>query len=161
MIFNTTINRIPVAKGRPRFSHWGGYTHTYTPTKTLHEEKIIKEHLKQEWTFEPIDSPIKVFIEFYMPIPTSYSKKKVNEIMVECKGKHYKKPDLDNLAKLILDAMNGLVFRDDALICELNLVKKYSTLPRIEITIDTGDINPLTQTKEKKKYNCICGRNFK
>ena len=96
-----------------------------------------------------------------MPIPTSYSKKKVNEIMVECKGKHYKKPDLDNLAKLILDAMNGLVFRDDALICELNLVKKYSTLPRIEITIDTGDINPLTQTKEKKKYNCICGRNFK
>lgn len=159
MIFNLTINRIPVAKGRPRFSNWGGYTHTYTPTKTLNEEKIIKEELKGEWTFEPIDSPIRVFIEFYMPIPTSYSKKKVNEIMVDGKCVHYKKPDLDNLAKLVLDSMNGLVFRDDALICELNLVKRYSTLPRTVITVDTGDINPMT--KQKKQYNCICSKNFK
>lgn len=157
MIFSTTINRIPVAKGRPRFMKRGNFVHTYTPAKTLNEEKIIAANIKQEWTFEPIDSPIEVSIEFYMPIPKSFTKKVKKEIELGY-NKHSKKPDLDNLAKLVLDAMNGIVFRDDALITRLNLVKVYSDKPRIFVQIDTGDANPIT--KQKKQYNCICSKNF-
>lgn len=157
MIFNMTIDRIPVAKGRPRFHRCGNFIKTYTPTKTKDEEKIIATMIRQEWTFEPVETPLSVSIEFYMPIPKSFSKKRKNEIELG-QNEYDKRPDLDNLAKLVLDAMNGLVFKDDALIHKLNLVKCYSSKPRIYICINTGLTNPMK--KEKKKYNCICSKNF-
>jgi Holliday junction resolvase RusA-like endonuclease len=44
-----------------------------------------------------------------------------------------KKPDLDNLQKMVNDAMNGLIFRDDSQICEITAKKIYGN-PKIELT---------------------------
>ena len=46
-----------------------------------------------------------------------------------------KKPDTDNIAKAILDALNGVAYYDDAQVVELHVVKKYSDEPRAEVMI--------------------------
>ena len=54
--------------------------------------------------------------------------------------KHTKKPDLDNLGKAVLDALNEIAFTDDSHITKLTLVKRYSAFPGIGMTI-TEDVN--------------------
>jgi Holliday junction resolvase RusA-like endonuclease len=55
--------------------------------------------------------------------------------MVEGKIRHTKKCDADNLAKSILDALNGIAYYDDSQVCELLVRKYYSDNPRVEILI--------------------------
>ena len=45
------------------------------------------------------------------------------------------KVDLDNLEKFVKDAGNGILWRDDCLICNVSKVKLYSSIPRTEIVI--------------------------
>lgn len=78
----------------------------------------------------PVD-PVEVEIIFFMPIPESkpkWWKKHLAEI------KHIKKPDIDNLAKLVLDALNGFWWQDDTQVFRLILEKRYDEKPRTEIT---------------------------
>ena len=70
------------------------------------------------------------------PIPKSVSKKKREE-MNRGLLMHTKKPDCDNIAKSILDALNGLAYYDDSQICELSVYKMYSDEPRAEIVINS------------------------
>ena len=46
-----------------------------------------------------------------------------------------KKPDIDNIVKIILDAMNGIAFKDDTQITKLNVEKTYSTQEKVQIKI--------------------------
>ena len=76
---------------------------------------------------------IKVEIEYHMPIPKSYSKtKRLNAI-----GKpHTKKPDLTNLAKFTEDALNHILWKDDAIIADLHVKKIYSEEPKTVINLE-------------------------
>lgn len=127
----------PVAKGRPRFQVRGKFVQTYTPSKTLKEEKRIKEELKKWYKGEPIECPLAITLSFNFGIPKSYTKKKVKELE-EKLWVHSKKPDCDNLAKLVLDAMNGIIYKDDCQIYSLHITKRYTHVdtqdPCIEIT---------------------------
>jgi Holliday junction resolvase RusA-like endonuclease len=67
------------------------------------------------------------WVNFYMPIPKSATKKQLREI--EKHPKHYRKPDIDNLLKFSLDCLNGELFKDDSLIWSLNALKGYHTEP--------------------------------
>lgn len=51
------------------------------------------------------------------------------------------KPDCDNYIKSLLDGMNGVVWKDDALITDIFAHKRYSDKPRIEITIMETEAN--------------------
>lgn len=80
--------------------------------------------------------PIKVTMEYQMPIPKSWSKKRQREAV----GKpHHSTPDVDNLAKFIHDACNGLLWKDDAIIYELCARKVYSEEPKTRIWIERYD----------------------
>lgn len=126
----------PVAKGRPRFRNCGSFVSAYTPAKTKNAEKSIKEQLREYFTDLPSQKPIRIEFVFYFGIPKSYSKKKIKELETN-KFLHTNKPDADNVAKLYLDAMNGLVFNDDKQIATLKITKLYTFLePRTEIIID-------------------------
>lgn len=120
----------PVAKGRPKFSKYG---HTYTPKKTADYEKYIAEHYKEVGP-GMFEGPVYIKLIFQMPIPKSYPKWKLKAIQ---KGifKYDKKPDLDNLAKSVLDALNGIAYEDDSNITQLTLVKRYSQFPGVKMTI--------------------------
>ncbi len=121
---------VPVSKGRPRFTRTG---HAYTPKKTADFEKSIAKHYTNEGG-ELFVGPIEVKIIFQMPIPKGYPKRVIRQIE-EGTLKHTKKPDVDNLGKAVLDALNGVAFTDDSNITRLTLVKRYSQYPGITMTI--------------------------
>lgn len=126
----------PVPKGRPRFTRTG---HAYTPKTTQDYEKKIAEYYKSQ-TDDFYDCAIKVKLIFNMPIPKSTTKKNRMLIMagqIKCTVPK----DADNLAKSVLDALNGLAYEDDRLITKLSVIKQYSTDNNVgtELTI-TEDI---------------------
>ena len=125
----------PKPKGRPKFTRIG---HAYTPKATRDYESQIRDFYKENAS-DYYDSPIKVSLVFYMPIPKSTSKKKM-ELMKSGAIRHTKKPDSDNLAKAILDGINGVAFEDDKLITELRIKKRYGSVVGTAMVI-TEDVD--------------------
>ena len=73
-----------------------------------------------------------------MPIPKSASKK-AKIAMESGVTAHIKKPDIDNMAKTVLDALNGLAYVDDSQIYSLTLYKTYSERPGIYLKITESE----------------------
>ena len=129
----------PTAKGRPRFTRNG---HAYTPKTTRDAEKLIRKAVVQAMTVNGVemirDVPIAVRTDFlYSPLK-SWGKRKL-EMLERCEF-FWKttKPDVDNLKKLVLDAMNGLVYEDDALIAKSEETKRYCAgTAGVQITVWT------------------------
>ena len=108
----------PVPKGRPRFTK-GGFA--YTPDKTRKYEKLVASLAKTAMAGRPpFGCPVKVMVTAFMRMP-QMSKKRTADALAGYILPAVK-PDADNLAKAALDACNGIIWRDDALICSL-LVK--------------------------------------
>lgn len=130
-----TIDGVPVAKGRPRLGRYG----TYTPKKTQEYQEYVKMCWVAKYgSIQPSEQPLEMNIVFYMPIPKSYSKKQRAEIL-NGRLKPTKKPDIDNLIKSVLDALNGLVYADDSQIIKVTAVKRYAETGSTELTIKEGE----------------------
>lgn len=69
-----------------------------------------------------------------MGIPASKSKK-FKEQALNGLQLPIKKPDVDNVAKIILDSISGIVYKDDKQIVKLTVSKKYSDIPKVEVKI--------------------------
>lgn len=107
----------PVAKGRPRFVNG----RTLTPKNTRQHEKVLKQIAKLTYGGNaPMTGPVRLEVEAVFTKPKSWSKKKKLATFW-----HTSTPDADNLAK-ITDALNGVVWKDDAQVCELVVRKFYS-----------------------------------
>ena len=130
-----TIPGVPVGKGRPKFSTFNGQAVAYTPEKTVNYENLVKLSFQASGE-KPFDreTQLKAIILAYFPIPKSTSKKKREKMQTDL-ILPTKKPDTDNIAKAILDALNGVAYYDDAQVVELHVVKKYSDEPRAEVMI--------------------------
>lgn len=72
--------------------------------------------------------------EWKNPVPKSVSKVK-REKMLSGSIKPGVKPDLDNVAKSILDALNGIAYYDDNQITDLKIAKRYSEKPRVDVIL--------------------------
>ena len=132
-----TIPGEPVGKGRPRFSGTkNGRVHTYTPDKTAQYEKLVKRHWKESGGKSFGEKQVAVDIYAYFPIPKSYSKKRVQEI-IDNNEKPTKKPDCDNIIKIVLDALNGLAYDDDKHVVSVCCIKLYAThnKPRVAVAV--------------------------
>lgn len=129
MQVNFTITGKPTGKGRPRFS----YKHTYTPAKTVAYEKSVKKAYKNKYYFGE-NTPLGVKILAYYEIPKS-STKKNRFLMLLNKLRPTKKPDVDNIIKIVLDSLNKIAYKDDAQIVECTILKFYSEEPRVEVTL--------------------------
>lgn len=70
----------------------------------------------------------------YKPIPKGTSKRKMAQ-MLDNHIRPAKKPDWDNIGKIVCDALNNVAFRDDSQIVDGTVVKCYSEQPRIEVEI--------------------------
>lgn len=126
----------PIGKERPRASYRNGFATIYTPKKTKVYEKLVADTFKKEFpNHEPINSECSVIITSYLKIPKSYSKKKKEEILRK-DSRPLSKPDIDNMAKSILDGLNGVAYSDDTLITDLWVGKKYAgTEPHSDVVI--------------------------
>lgn len=120
----------PVPKGRPRFTKFGK---AYTPEKTKKYEKRIADYFReqpQSFKFGK-DIPVAVNLVFGMPIPKNTPKSRKNA-MIEGIIKHTKRPDVDNMAKAVLDALShGLAWEDDSQIVRLSITKEYAKEPYV------------------------------
>ena len=135
-VVTLTVYGEPVSKLRPRTVRNGKSVRTYTPHKTAeHEAKIgwVYKKIYGGFRFER-DVPLFVSVKFYMKVPKSTSKK-ARQGMLSGKIRPAKKPDLDNVVKLVTDSLNGIAYDDDSQIVEISGGKYYSDDPRTEIII--------------------------
>ncbi|WP_296249655.1 RusA family crossover junction endodeoxyribonuclease [uncultured Stenotrophomonas sp.] len=103
----------PIGKGRPRFNRNG---HAYTPRETRDHEALIAWHAKAAMNRRaPLDGPVEARMLFVLP--------------------DRRRRDIDNLLKLGLDAMNGIVYADDTQVHRIEATKQVGDEPYTEITI--------------------------
>lgn len=97
--------------GRPRF----GKGFCYTAAKSAAYLKDLKSFLTLQYRSEPMAGALVVELVTQMKRPKSAKKRKYNTV----------RPDIDNFAKMILDACNAIVWIDDAQIVKLTHEKIY------------------------------------
>ena len=99
-----TIPGDPVPQGRPRFSTHGGFARAYDPKKSRDGKSVVKlcakEAIEKAGFNEPLSGPLVMKVQFGIPLPKSSYRKRTP---VE-RSWRTKKPDLDNLLKLVKDA---------------------------------------------------------
>ena len=122
------LDIVPVAASRPRVTRFATfYSKSYT--KYRNEIKELVEAVR----FVKMEGPIEMEIIFNMPIPKSTSKKKALLLDGE---PHLKKPDIDNLIKGVMDAINGVAYHDDSQVYNLRSTKVYSSKPNIVVKMN-------------------------
>ena len=123
MEYRFVINEKPIGKARPRFDSRTG--RVYTPTATRSFEEKVKWSFTSKYNIatEPSTKPFKAKIIAIFKPAESLSKKKQEELIY--KINYAKKPDVDNIAKIILDSLNGFVYKDDSQVTELLIKKDY------------------------------------
>jgi Holliday junction resolvase RusA-like endonuclease len=130
LFFKMNIHGDPQSQPRHRHTARGKIVRTYDP-KSKDKKKLAK-YITENYSFEKTDKPLLVVIQADFKIPSSLSKVKKGLAVGRYRPK---KPDIDNIAKYYLDAMNDVVYFDDAQIVALNVVKKYSLKPNVRIEL--------------------------
>lgn len=132
-----TVPGAPIGKPRHRsFKDKAGNIRTYQPETAVNRENFIKMIALQYAPDVPLNGPLSLCVVFFVPIPASWSEKK-KEMALCTKLYPAKKPDLDNMVKLVKDALNSIIWIDDKQIVGLNASKFYSDKPETQIMIQT------------------------
>jgi Holliday junction resolvase RusA-like endonuclease len=125
----------PQGKGRARAFRRGNFIGHYTPEKTRSYEGMIRTAAMDAMgNRPPIDVPVELVMRAVFSVPASWSKRKHADALAGA-IKPAKKPDLDNIAKAWNDALNGVVYRDDALIVRATFEKRYGPAPLVVATV--------------------------
>lgn len=137
-----TVLGEPQGKGRPRFANIKGRVITRTPDATvLYENLIVTEYRRQVGSAKfPDNEMLYLSIKAYFSIPASAPKKKQQQ-MENGDIRPTKKPDMDNIIKVVADSLNSVAYRDDAQVVDCQLRKFYSRQPRIEVIILNANKN--------------------
>lgn len=139
MYIKFTVLGEPQGKGRPRFAKIQGQTIVRTPEKTVLYENLVAVEYRlaakeQGFTKFMADEELKMRIKAYYQMPKSVSEKK-SKLMLLGEVRPTKKPDVDNIIKVIADSLNGIAYRDDAQIVSVECHKFYANIPRVEVEI--------------------------
>lgn len=139
-VYQVEVLGEPMGKQRPRASSWGGHTRIYTPSKTIsYEGRFASAYMDKYGDKKPTSLPIAVAIE------AVFGLKKADYNSKGCPNKHgnaklmgveqaTKKPDADNIAKAVLDGLNGVAWVDDSQVVALNVKKSYGLAPKVKVT---------------------------
>lgn len=121
----------PQGKARPRFTIQG---RAYTPPATHKAEHELATacRVALDGFVKPTDAPVRVAIRAIFAVPNSASQKRRAELLGQPVTK---KPDADNIAKLVLDALNGIVYVDDKQIFSVSVEKVYALQDAIAVDV--------------------------
>lgn len=134
MIYEFEVPGKIIGKGRPRLNTSTGII--YTPTKTKDYETLVEQYYLLKYPkFKQLQGRLKVSIIAYFSIPKNTKKLDIKE-MIENNISPTKKPDIDNIVKVILDSMNKFAFKDDTQITKLEIEKKYGLEEKIYVKIE-------------------------
>lgn len=130
-----TLAGEPQGKGRARAFRRGNFIGHYTPEKTRTYEGMIRTAAMDAVAgAPPFDEPIEMTLRAIFSVPASWSARKRSDAITGA-IRPAKKPDYDNILKAWSDAMNGVVYRDDALIVRVSFEKRYGLSPMVVCTV--------------------------
>jgi Holliday junction resolvase RusA-like endonuclease len=130
-VINFTVYGTPKGKGRPRMTKTG---HVYTPQQTIDYEEKVRIAWKKSAKGRKMTGALSVEILVFFETPKNWSMKKKTEMM----GKFAeKKPDIDNVAKIILDALNKLAYHDDSQVVAISCQKMWGTESKVHVSVET------------------------
>lgn len=126
----------PRGKGRPRFTKMGSFVKTYTPQETASYENLVKLEYQAQCKRFKFDEGIQLDMRItaYYSIPKSVSKKKRAEMLAH-NIRPVKKPDADNVVKIIADSLNEIAYKDDTQIVDCMVRKFYGEDPKVVVII--------------------------
>lgn len=117
MIQKITISGQPGHKGRPRFTRSG---HVYTPAMTkAWENRVRASAVTIQMISEGAISV--VIVARFQTLKSDIRKRDPRPVRWKTT-----KPDSDNIEKGVLDALNGIAWSDDALICAPLMLKQFA-----------------------------------
>jgi Holliday junction resolvase RusA-like endonuclease len=128
VVFLTSYKGKVYSKGRPRFSG----THAFTPPNTRKFEKAVKEHYKAQ-NPDIINHGVHVVIRVKDTMPKAMTK--FSRVLAKLRLLHSRVGDVDNKAKTILDAANGVLLADDSQINSLHIYREYADVEGFELTM--------------------------
>lgn len=115
MAVSFVANIIPV-KRRPKIATKGRHAHAYTPTATLEEEAIVGSCYRGE----KYTGAVRLTLHIFKALPKRTPKSIQRE-------RNTSKPDIDNVLKAVMDALNGIAYDDDSQVCEIHVYKHDKT----------------------------------
>lgn len=129
----------PIGKGRPRFVRATGRTYTPEQTASFENKLALQASLAMRGR-ALLTGAVAIDVVAFRSVPASWSAKK-RAAALNGALQPIGKPDWDNLAKCVGDALNKVVWLDDSQIVRGRLEKKYSDQPRLEIVVTSLDSN--------------------
>ena len=129
------LNVTPTTKERPRFAKNG---HAFTPIKTKKAEYDIKVLVKAEMKRAGLSitkDPVSIFIRFHYEVPKKMTKEE-KELLAAGTLFRCRSPDVDNMAKLLMDALNGVLYVDDCQVIKLVAEKKITGKSGVEFKVE-------------------------
>lgn len=136
--FSIFVAGEPRAQERPRFSNKAGYVKAYDPEMSRNQKAVIGMMAREVMgERKPMEGDLILILTVLKNPPSSWSKKRQRESL---RRGILSKPDLDNYIKLVLDALNGIVFRDDKDVATI-LARKIWTdgQPGMRVTVTVAD----------------------
>lgn len=130
MTYTIVIPGPAKGKGRPRFG--GG--RTYTDKGTLIAEAWVKHCAIEQVGHLALECPVAVKMTIDVMPAASWSKKK-RDAALSGALQAISAPDVDNVSKLALDALNGILWRDDAQVCDLHVSRRYAPVAQTILVI--------------------------
>lgn len=138
LLLSETLDVVPVAKPRPKFRQVKKKGQKFATTMVYYPNDYLKWESEISDALRPLvirkhSGPVKLEINFAVPVPPSLSKKERAERLEV--GWHFQKPDLDNFIKAV-DFLNHIdIFEDDCQICWIDAKKRWSEHGYIAITV--------------------------
>lgn len=140
-MISATIPGKPMGEPRARFARVGRFVRTYTTAKSTSYRSLVQHYVGEAMRasrLEPIVGPIVVEIDAFSACPKTQQRKREPTPQRPSTTK----PDVDNVAKIILDSLNGVAWIDDAQVCDVR-VRKYIAAqdqpPRVVVRIAPAD----------------------
>lgn len=139
MQFEFFVAGKPQGKARPRVTRRG----TYTPKSTKDYEQSVRAAFGQArgavknqsaMPLFPVDVCVSAEIVAYYEIPKSWSRKR-RAAAIEGRIRPTVKPDTDNIAKIILDSLNGLAYADDKQVVKCCVSKWYGDTAGVKVKV--------------------------
>ena len=125
----------PVAKGRGRAVNTSRGARVVTPEKTRKWEADARAEARRQMDqAAPFDQPLSVSIDVTFAPPKSWPNWK-REAALAGHIPHTGKPDVDNVVKAAMDALNGIVYLDDAQVYWIKAHKIWGTRPSVRVRV--------------------------
>lgn len=133
----------PQGKGRAKIVKIGGFSRMATPQKTVAYEGLVAHAAHLAMAGAPLlECAVRVSMHLWCQMPVSMTKRHRAEV-ADGTRRPTTKPDIDNVVKAIFDGFNGVLWRDDVQVVELQVFKHYAgDAPRVVVNVEPFVVAP-------------------